>query len=115
METIIFASVMIAIAGGIIYYYNRNQKTLDINDDGLVDHKDVSQAVQNTANGLVRDTRDARDLALNLASESAAKALNAVEKVTKPKRTSAPKPATKKTTKPAAGTVKKSRTTKKSS
>ena len=105
METIIFAGVIIAIAGGIIYYYNRNSQTLDVNQDGVVDHKDLKQAVKNTAQGLVKDSRDARDLALSLTSESAAKALNAVDKDTKPRRTTK-KPTTKTTAKPAAKATK---------
>jgi preprotein translocase subunit SecF len=106
METIIFALVIIALAGVAIWYYNRNNPGADINGDGKVDFDDAKAAIQNTVDGVKIDARDARDLALKLTSESAGKTLNAVEKVTKSRRaksTAKPtKTTTKTTTKPTA-------------
>jgi hypothetical protein len=99
METIVFAGVIIALAGVAIWSYNRGAKSLDVNNDGKVDLDDAKQAVANTTQGIVEDTRDARDLALSLASESAARATVALEKIKKPRAAAAKKPA--KTTKPA--------------
>lgn len=95
MLTIIFGIIIVSLAAGLIYYYNRSSKNLDIKQDGRVD---------------AEDTRDARDLALSLASESAGRAINAVETATKTRRAVAKKPATKKpaakATKPAARVTK---------
>ena len=104
METIVFAGVIIALAGVAIWYYNRGGQGLDVNNDGKVDLDDAKQAVANTAQGIVEDTRDARDLALSLASESAARATAALDKVKKPRSTKAAtkEPAKTKTTKPRA-------------
>ena len=98
METIIFVLVIIACAGGAIWFYNRTNPGADINHDGKVDINDAKAALKNTADGLVKDARDARDLAMSLASESAGRAINAVETVTKTRRAAARKPATKKPT-----------------
>ena len=81
MLTIIFGIIIVSLAAGLIYYYNRSSKNLDIKQDGHVD---------------AEDTRDARDLALSLASESAGRAINAVETATKTRRAVSKKPATKK-------------------
>ena len=101
METIIFVLVIITLAGGAIWFYNRTNPGADINGDGKVNVDDVKAALDHTTQGLVKDARDARDLAISLASESAGRAINAVEKATKSRRpaTKAPaKPATKKPT-----------------
>jgi hypothetical protein len=98
METIVFAGVIIALAGVAIWFYNRGAKSLDVNSDDKVDIKDAKQAVANTAQGIVEDVRDAKDLALSLASESAARATVALEKIKKPRAAAAKKPA--KTAKP---------------
>lgn len=107
METIIFVLIILALAGGAIWYYNRTNPGADINQDGQVDAADVKLAIDNTIKGAMKDARDARDLALHLNSESAAKTLNAVEKVKKPRAKptvkSAAKPAAKSTGKKPAG------------
>lgn len=104
METIIFVLVIIALAGGAIWFYNRTNPGADINADGQVDIKDAKKALQNTAQGLVKDARDARDLAISLASESAGRAINAVEKVTKPRRSTDKAPVKSTAKKPVAKT-----------
>ena len=112
MEIIILAAIIVGVAIGLIYYYNRDKKNLDIDQNGKVDARDAKKAVKNAAAGLVKDARDARDLALSLTSESAAKAINAVERSTK--RTTNRKPATKSTAKPAAKPAAKPRARKSS-
>jgi preprotein translocase subunit SecF len=96
METIIFVLIILALAGGAIWYYNRTNPGADVNGDGQIDANDAKAALQNTALGLVKDARDARDLAMSLASESAGRAINAVETVTKTQRATAKKSDTKK-------------------
>lgn len=110
MLTIIFGIIIVSLAAGLIYYYNRGSKNLDINQDGRVNAEDAKVALDRTVSGMVNDTRDARDLALSLASESAGRAINAVETATKTRRATAKKPAAKKpaakATKPAARATK---------
>lgn len=101
METIIFVLVIIALAGGAIWFYNRTNSGADINGDGKVDIKDAKAALQNTVDGVIKDTRNARDLAMSLASESAGRAINAVEKVTNTRRPAAKSPAKPANKKPA--------------
>ena len=85
METIIFAVVIIAVAGGAIWFYNRGSKGLDVNQDGKIDHRDAQAAVKNAAKGVRQDMRDARDAVLAEAAESAARATVALEKARKPR------------------------------
>jgi len=112
METIVFAGVIMALGAVAIWSYNRGAKSLDVNSDGKVDIKDAKQAVVNTAQGIAEDVRDAKDLALSLASESAARATVALEKIKKPRAAAAKKPA--KTTKTAKPRVAKPRAAKSS-
>ena len=74
METIVFVLVILALAGGAIWYYNRTNPGADVNGDGRVDLDDAAQALRNTRDGLAQDTRDMRDAVLAQASESAARA-----------------------------------------
>jgi len=55
MEIIIIAIVAVALGG--IWYYNRNSKSFDVNQDGKVDANDIKVAVQNTVEG-VKATAD---------------------------------------------------------
>jgi predicted nuclease of predicted toxin-antitoxin system len=55
MELLLLAIVVLAAAG--IWYYNRNSKSLDINQDGKVDTADVKAAVSNAVSG-VKETAD---------------------------------------------------------
>ena len=115
METVIIVLVIMALAGGAIWFYNRTNPGADINGDGEVDVKDAAAALKNTADGLVQDARDARDLALSLASESAGRAINAVEKAKTQRRSSAKassKPTAKKPTAKAAPKAAKARSKK---
>lgn len=95
METIIFALVIIAIAGGTIWWYNRDAKSLDINQDGRVDGKDAVEAAVKAAKRAGKDARDARDAALIASAESAMKAAGVIENAARKTRTAAKKTATK--------------------
>ena len=80
METIVFAAIIVALAGGAIWFYNRGASGLDINQDGKVDSRDAREAVSKTAKGLAQDARDARDAVLAQAAESAARATAIIER-----------------------------------
>ena len=98
METILFAAVIVVLAGGAIWFYNRTNGA-DVNQDGRVDIDDARAAVENTAQGLRQDTRDLRDAVLAQASESAARAQALLDsKKSQPRARKSPSAA-----KPAAG------------
>jgi hypothetical protein len=101
METIIFAGVIVALAVAVIWYYNRDSRGADVNQDGRIDLDDAKQALVTTKQGLTQDIKDAQHLAASLVSESAARATAALEKVKSPRQTSTAKktPAKPKTTK----------------
>ena len=95
METIIFAAVIIAVAGVAIWFYNRGAQSLDINADGKVDAKDAVEATKKAVKGVVKDSRDARDAALAAVAESAGK----VESAARRTKTAAKKAVSKSTAK----------------
>jgi hypothetical protein len=97
METIIFAAVIIALAGGAIWFYNRGARSLDVNQDGKIDVKDAVEATKNAAKGVIQDSRDAHDAALAAVAESAGK----IESAARRAKTAAKKAATRSTTKTA--------------
>jgi hypothetical protein len=101
METILFVAVIVALAGGAIWYYNRTNDP-DVNKDGQVDIKDAQAALDNTAQGILKDTRDLRDAVLAQASESAARAQALIDsKTSKPRARKSPSTAGKATDKKA--------------
>lgn len=53
MEYILIAVAILAVAG--IWYYNRNAKSFDVNQDGKVDAADAKVAVQNVVEGVKAD------------------------------------------------------------
>lgn len=53
----IFILIVLAVAGGAFWYYNKDQKDLDINDDGKVDVADLKEAASNVAKGVKADTQ----------------------------------------------------------
>lgn len=91
METIIIASVIIALAGAVIWYYNRGAKSLDVNQDGKVNHQDVIDAAVTAARAAGQDLRDARDAALVASAESAMKAAGVIETAATKTKTAAKK------------------------
>jgi hypothetical protein len=58
METIVIIVAVVVIAG--LIYYNRANKSLDINQDGKVNVKDVKIAVKTAAAGVKADVGSAR-------------------------------------------------------
>jgi len=83
METIIFGSVIVALAIVAIWFYNRQSNGADINRDGRVDINDASEALSRTVQGIVQDTRDIRDSVLTEAAESAARAATILDQAAK--------------------------------
>lgn len=58
METIVIIVALVVIAG--VIYYNRANKSLDINQDGKVNVKDVKVAVKTAAVGIKADVGSAK-------------------------------------------------------
>jgi hypothetical protein len=58
MESIVIIVAVVVIAG--LIYYNRANKSLDINQDGKVNAKDVKVAVKTAAVGIKADVGSAR-------------------------------------------------------
>jgi hypothetical protein len=83
MEIPIILLILAALAGGMIWYYNRKSHTLDINNDGRIDVQDAAQAINATVQGAKQDVRNARDAALVIAAESAMKAAGVIEQTAK--------------------------------
>ena len=88
MEIIVIAIVVVAAAG--IWYYNRNSKSFDVNQDGKVDATDIKVAVQNTVEG-VKASADVNKDGKAGAKKAATKAKETVKKTT----TRKPKPKSK--------------------
>jgi hypothetical protein len=99
METIIFAAIIMALAGGAIWFYNRDAKNFDINKDGKVDVKDAVEATKIAAKNAAQDSRDMRDAVLVATAESAVKAAGIVESAARKTKTAAKKTAAKARTK----------------
>jgi len=78
METIVIIVAVVVIAG--LIYYNRANKSLDINQDGKVNVKDVKIAVKTAAAGVKADVGSAR-----VAVKKAAVKAKAVKKPRAPK------------------------------
>jgi len=79
MEIIILALVVVGLAVVAVWYYNRDSKSLDVNNDGQIDAQDAAQALKTTAQGISQDVRDTRDAALIAAAETAMKAAGVIE------------------------------------
>ena len=69
----IFAIVVIVGAVVLLWYYNRDSKRLDVNQDGRVDLADVKLAVKNTARGAAADVVKVRAAAKKATKKAAAK------------------------------------------
>ena len=82
----IFALVVVAGAVGLFWYYNRDAKKLDINQDGRVDIADIKLAVENTARGAAADVVRVRAAAKKAAKKPAAKKPAAKKSAKKPAR-----------------------------
>ena len=52
MEILPIAVIVLVVVGGVFWYFNKNQKDFDINDDGKVDVADLKEAASNVAKGI---------------------------------------------------------------
>jgi hypothetical protein len=52
MEILPIAVIVLVVVGGVFWYFNKDQKDLDINDDGKVDVADLKEAASNVAKGI---------------------------------------------------------------
>lgn len=99
METVILTVVVVGLVGLAVWYYNRDAKNLDVNNnDGRVDVQDAAQALRTTAQGITQDVRDTRDAALIASAETAMKAAGVMEVAAKTTKQAAKKTAAKVTT-----------------
>jgi len=96
METIVLGAVLVGLAVVAVWYYNKNSKSLDINQDGRIDAKDAVAAAKQAVTGVTQDAREARDLAVAAASESAARATAVAEKAAQKVKSAAKKATTRK-------------------
>ena len=76
LTTVIIGIVIIAIA--LVWYFNKDSKSLDVNNDGKVDAADVKAAVQNVEAGVKRSAVRVK----TQAKKTATKAKTAVKKTT---------------------------------
>ena len=90
--------VLVVVLGGIaVWYFNRGNKTFDLNNDGAFDRKDAEQAVVNTVEGVkaVADVNKDGKVDVADAKAVAAKAKKAVKKTATKAKTAAKKAAPK--------------------
>jgi len=52
MDILPIAVIVLVVVGGVFWYFNKDQKDLDINDDGKVDVADLKEAASNVAKGI---------------------------------------------------------------
>ena len=48
----VIAVIVLVVVGGAFWYFNKDEKDLDINDDGKVDVADIKEAASNVAKGV---------------------------------------------------------------
>jgi len=65
---------VLVLAGVAVWYFNKDAKTSDLNNDGKVDVKDAVQAVENAAVGTVDVVKSAAKTAKRSAKKAATKA-----------------------------------------
>jgi len=73
METIVIIVAVVVIAG--LIYYNRANKSLDVNQDGKVNAQDVKVAVKTAAVGIKADVGSARVAVKKAAAKAKTKAV----------------------------------------
>lgn len=57
MDPIIIGLLVLVGIGGALWYFNKDQNDLDINDDGKVDVADLKEAASNTAKGIKAEVK----------------------------------------------------------
>ena len=53
----VIAVIVLVVVGGAFWYFNKDQKDLDINDDGKVDVADLKEAASNVAKGVKAEVK----------------------------------------------------------
>ena len=53
----IIAILVLVVVGGAFWYFNKDEKDLDINDDGKVDVADLKEAASNVAKGVKAEVK----------------------------------------------------------
>jgi|TARA_R110000803_G_scaffold42597_2_gene91217 hypothetical protein len=57
MELFYIVLIVLAVAGGVFWYFNKDQNDLDINDDGKVDVADLKEATKNVSKGIKAEVK----------------------------------------------------------
>lgn len=85
IEVIIGLAVVLGAVA--IWYFNKDAKSSDLNNDGKVDVKDAVQAVENAASGTVAVAKSAAKTAKKSATKAASKAAGGSGTTRKPRAT----------------------------
>jgi hypothetical protein len=88
MEILVFVVVVGAVA--LLWFYNRDSKSMDLNQDGKTDAQDVRVAVKTAKAGIAADIVRVKTAVKKVAAKKS------VSKKTTPKKPAAKKPAAKK-------------------
>jgi hypothetical protein len=97
MDPIVLIGVVVVLGAIAVWYFNRENKTFDLNNDGAFDRKDAEQAVVNTVEGVkaVADVNKDGKVDVADAKAVATKAKKAVKKTATKAKTTAKKAAPK--------------------
>lgn len=71
MELVI--AIVVVVAVGVLIYFNRSAKSLDVNQDGKVDLADAAKAVDNATTGVKQTVKKAAVAAKTATRKAAAK------------------------------------------
>jgi hypothetical protein len=97
MDPIVLIGLVVVLGGVAVWYFNRSNKTFDLNNDGAFDRKDAEQAVANTVEGVKAVADVNKDGTVDVADAKvvATKAKKAVKKTATKAKTAAKKTAPK--------------------
>ena len=62
MDTFVIVILAAVVILGALWYFNRDQKSFDVNKDGKVDFNDAGKAVENAATGVKEVVAEAADV-----------------------------------------------------
>jgi hypothetical protein len=95
MDPIVLIGLVVVLGGVAVWYFNRDSKSLDVNNDGAFDSKDVKQAVATTVEGVkavvdvnkdgkvdVADVKEVASKVKKTAKKAAVKAKTTAKKAT---------------------------------